>query len=57
MKKCPKCEKSYEDTTTLCPNDGMALEKTGDGLIGQTLADKYRVEELLSQGGMGTVYR
>ncbi len=57
MKKCPKCEKSYEDTTTLCPSDGMVLEKTGDGLIGQTLADKYRVEELLSQGGMGTVYR
>ena len=57
MKKCPKCEKSYEDTVTLCPNDGTVLEKTGDGLIGQTLADKYRVEELLSHGGMGTVYR
>lgn len=57
MKKCPKCEKSYEDTTTLCPNDGTVLEKTDDALIGQTLADKYRVEELLSHGGMGTVYR
>ncbi len=57
MKKCPKCEKSYEDTSTLCPNDGTVLQKTDDGLIGQTLADKYRVEELLSQGGMGTVYR
>jgi serine/threonine-protein kinase len=57
MKKCPKCEKSYEDTITLCPSDGTVLEKTGDGLIGQTLADKYRVEELLSHGGMGTVYR
>src|ERR1043165_6816537 len=57
MKKCPKCEKSYEDTTTLCPNDGTVLEKNGDGLIGQLLADKYRVEDLISQGGMGTVYR
>jgi serine/threonine-protein kinase len=57
MKKCPKCEKSYEDTTTLCPNDGTVLERTDDALIGQTLADKYRVEELLSHGGMGTVYR
>ncbi|HVG35114.1 MAG TPA: serine/threonine-protein kinase [Pyrinomonadaceae bacterium] len=57
MKKCPKCEKTYEDTTTLCPSDGAVLEKDGDGLIGQTLADKYRVEELISQGGMGTVYR
>jgi serine/threonine protein kinase len=57
MKKCPKCEKTYEDTTTLCPSDGAVLEKDGDGLVGQTLADKYRVEELISQGGMGTVYR
>src|ERR1044072_6575655 len=57
MKKCPKCEKTYEDTTTLCPSDGTVLEKNGDGLIGQLLADKYRVEDLISQGGMGTVYR
>ncbi|HYY56396.1 MAG TPA: serine/threonine-protein kinase, partial [Pyrinomonadaceae bacterium] len=57
MKKCPKCEKSYEDTVTLCPIDGTVLEKPDDGLVGQTLADKYRVEEFLSHGGMGTVYR
>jgi serine/threonine protein kinase len=57
MKKCPKCGTEYPDTTTLCPSDGAALEKTGDPLIGQTLAGKYRVEERLSEGGMGTVYR
>ncbi|HEX8773066.1 MAG TPA: protein kinase [Pyrinomonadaceae bacterium] len=57
MKKCPKCEKTYEDTVTLCPSDGSVLAKPDDGLIGQTLADKYRVEEFLSHGGMGTVYR
>src|SRR3982750_2532160 len=58
MKRCPKCDKAYEDTTTLCPNDGTVLEKSdNNGLIGQLLADKYRVEELISQGGMGTVYR
>ena len=57
MKKCPRCGKQYEDTTTLCPVDGAVLTKTGDGLIGQTLADKYRIEERLSEGGMGTVYR
>jgi serine/threonine-protein kinase len=33
------------------------LEKQGDALIGRTLAGKYRVEELVSEGGMGTVYR
>ena len=57
MKKCPKCGKKYEDTTTLCPSDGAVLAKTEDGITGQTLADKYRVEERISEGGMGTVYR
>ncbi len=57
MKACPKCGKEYPDTTTLCPSDGVALEKTDDSLLGQILADKYRIEERLSEGGMGTVYR
>jgi serine/threonine-protein kinase len=57
MKACPKCGNEYPDTTTLCPADGVALEKTGDSLIGQVLAGKYRIEERLSGGGMGTVYR
>ncbi|HEX8633012.1 MAG TPA: protein kinase [Pyrinomonadaceae bacterium] len=33
------------------------LVKTGDALVGQTLAGKYRIEERISEGGMGTVYR
>jgi len=57
MKACPKCGTEYPDTTTLCPSDGVALEKTDDSLLGQILADKYRIEERLSAGGMGTVYR
>jgi serine/threonine-protein kinase len=57
MKKCPKCGKTYEDGNTLCPADGTALTKTGDALLGKTLANKYRIEERISEGGMGTVYR
>lgn len=57
MKACPKCGSEYPDTTTLCPADGIALEKTDDSLIGQTLAGKYKIEDRLSEGGMGTVYR
>jgi len=57
MKKCPKCGTEYPDTTTLCPADGLALEQTEDTLIGQTLAGKYRIDQVLSEGGMGKVYR
>ncbi|HLL70569.1 MAG TPA: protein kinase [Pyrinomonadaceae bacterium] len=57
MKKCPKCGKSYENAPTLCPADGAVLVKTGDALVGETLAGKYRIEERINEGGMGTVYR
>jgi serine/threonine-protein kinase len=57
MKACPKCGNEYPDATTLCPADGAALEKTDDSLLGQILAGKYRIDERLSGGGMGTVYR
>ncbi|HEX8472473.1 MAG TPA: protein kinase [Pyrinomonadaceae bacterium] len=57
MKTCPKCGREYEDANTLCPSDGAVLQRDKDELIGQTLAGKYRVEERLDEGGMGTVYR
>lgn len=57
MKICPVCGKEYTDTTTLCPVDAVVLERTHDPLIGTTLAGKYKIEELIKSGGMGTVYR
>ena len=57
MKKCPKCGVEYADATTLCPADGVALEKDADSLVGMTLAGKYRIDARLNEGGMGTVYR
>jgi serine/threonine-protein kinase len=49
-----------------CPEDGTALRAdetvmgysaTCDPLVGQVLDDKYRLDQWLGEGGMGTVYR
>jgi serine/threonine protein kinase len=57
MKICRVCGKEYTDTTTLCPVDAVVLEYAEDPLVGQTLAGKYKIEELIKSGGMGSVYR
>ncbi len=57
MKKCPHCGVEYSDAITLCPADGVALEKTDDSLIGKVLAGKYRIDARLNEGGMGSVYK
>ena len=57
MKVCPVCSKEYSDTQSLCPVDAAALQVANDSLVGQTLAGKYSIEELIKSGGMGSVYR
>src|SRR5262249_34362517 len=40
-------------------NEGSALEareSEGAGLVGKVLSDRYRIERLLDEGGMGIVY-
>lgn len=61
---CPKCEGKYPPTHQNCPEDGtdllsyqMVEEEGRDRLVGEVLEDRFRIEEPLSKGGMGTVYR
>src|SRR5688572_1480671 len=65
MLHCPKCGKQYSADFEVCPEDQTPLQADstvggivpGDPLIGHTLDEKYRLEERLGVGGMGTVYR
>jgi serine/threonine-protein kinase len=57
MKVCPVCGKEYSDTSSLCTLDAEVLQSVDDPLVGQTLAGKYLIEQLIKRGGMGAVYR
>ena len=57
-KTCPTCDSMYPDAMTFCPKDGSGLRATvaKDDLIGEVIAERYLVTDLLGEGGMGMVY-
>ncbi|HVQ39233.1 MAG TPA: serine/threonine-protein kinase, partial [Pyrinomonadaceae bacterium] len=65
MLHCPTCGRHYTSDFAICPEDHTPLQADStvaaappvDPLVGHTLDDKYRLEDRLGVGGMGTVYR
>jgi eukaryotic-like serine/threonine-protein kinase len=64
MLQCPRCGRQYSDDVVLCPSDHTPLQADAtiadvprDPLIGRVFEGKYRLDEPLGGGGMGTVYR
>lgn len=58
MKKCTKCNRQFDDNLSHCPFDNTLLtEAKNDDLIGTILDKRYKICELIGEGGMGKVYK
>jgi len=56
-KICPQCGDTFEGDIRFCPRDGASLRVgSAEGLIGQVIAERYRILQKLGEGGMCRVY-
>src|ERR1044071_863215 len=56
---CAGCQHAYIATALFCPNCGRprVREALADPLLGKLLGERFLVQDLIGQGGSGTIYR
>jgi serine/threonine protein kinase len=61
--RCPRCGQYFTAEGRFCPFDAALLVRaedwnpSDDPLLGSAIDDRYEVEALIGQGGVGSVYR